>query len=301
MNANFNQRLLGRIKDQSSHLCVGLDPDPKLMTPAVREASRRVVEKVQASRGLLPERGRSISESVARVALCHAVVSLCEPYAAAFKPNSAFFETDRSGLVALQGVSRFLAAAAPGAVSIYDAKRGDIGNTSAKYADAGLVQMGFDSITVNPLMGLDSVEPFLDNPENGVFLLCLTSNSGAADFLLQNELYKRIAEKAVQWNRNGNVGLVVGATRAEHAAAVREIAPDLPLLIPGVGAQGGSLTEILDAINARNNPGFLINASRSIMFPAAEEGSTWEQEVQAAAKSLCGQIQEYLGAEAAPA
>src|SRR5690606_4662268 len=115
------------------------------------------------------------------------------------------------------------------------------------------------------LMGRDAVEPFVSNPARGIFLLCLTSNPGADDFLLKNDLYLRIAEKAVEWNVNGNVGLVVGATRPQYLARIREVAPDLPLLIPGVGAQGGNLKETVDAIGGRDNRRFLINASRAVL------------------------------------
>src|SRR5690606_34081920 len=140
--------------------------------------------------------------------------------------------------------------------------------SSAKYATATLDVQQFDAITVNPLMGHDSVEPFTRNPAKGIFLLCLTSNPGADDFLLQGDFYLQIAEQAVKWNRNDNVGLVVGATRPEYLDRIRQVAPDLPLLIPGIGAQGGRLDETLDAIGARTNRRFLINASRSILYPA---------------------------------
>jgi orotidine-5'-phosphate decarboxylase len=156
--------------------------------------------------------------------------------------------------------------------------------------------MGFDSITVNPLMGWDCVEPFCRDAGKGVFLLCLTSNPGADDFLLPGELYLKIAERAQnKWNANGNVGLVVGATRPELASRVREVAPDLPFLIPGVGAQGGSLTETLDAIRGRDAGRFLINASRTIMYPATDgAGKGWLTRVEEGARQLRDSISSAL-------
>lgn len=203
------------------------------------------------------------------------------PFAAAFKPNAAFFEPELDDAYAL---AKAAASCDEHPITILDAKRGDIGNTSGAYARSVFVHGGFDALTVNPMMGHDCVGPFLTDPSRGAFLLCLTSNPGADDFLLKHDLYKRIAEKAVEWNVNDNVGLVVGATRPEYAASVREIAPDLPLLIPGVGSQGGSLEETLDAIGAKYNRRFVINASRAIMFAAAQAG---EGKLAAVARAAC--------------
>lgn len=295
MSTTFNDRLLASICYHTSHLCVGLDPDLNKLHHPVRVNVSRVLDKVRSRHVALPDNPAVMSEAVARVSVCEAVAHLASPYAAAFKPNAAFFEGSRTGCAALEGVSSFLGGLPGNPLRICDAKRGDIGNTSARYAEAVFSKWGYDAITVNPLMGEDSVRPFLENPEKGVFLLCLTSNPGAADFLLENELYKRIAERAMQWNTNNNVGLVVGATRAEHAAAVRAIAPDLPFLVPGVGAQGGELPEILDAINARQNRRFLVNASRSIMFPSQKPEETYAESVARAARTLRDEINAHLG------
>ena len=290
---SFNSRLITAICYTTSHLCVGLDPDLKLITPQARYAAERIVKKAQGTVSL-PGIGSQPSDAVARVSLSEAIALLTQPYVAAFKPNTAFFEGSRTGLAALEGLNKFLHNLPGKPITICDAKRGDIGNTSARYAEAIFTQWQYDAVTVNPLMGTDSVEPFLQDPERGVFLLCLTSNPGASDFLLKNELYKRIAEQAVKWNTRGNVGLVVGATRAVHAAAVRAIAPELPLLIPGIGAQGGSLAEILDAIDAKNNPRFLINASRTIMAPEMVDGEDYPDAVSAAAQALRDSINHHL-------
>jgi orotidine-5'-phosphate decarboxylase len=227
---------------------------------------------------------------VAKQLACELVVRATAPYAAAFKPNAAFFELEMGGGVGIPELVRELGGEQ---LVIFDGKRGDIGNTSRQYARAIFEQAHFDAATVNPLMGKDAIEPFLQWPERGVFLLCLTSNPGAEDFLLKNDLYLKIAEKAVAWNEYDNVGLVVGATRPEYAARVREVAPTLPFLVPGVGAQGGSLEDILDAIGARENPRFLINASRSIMFPAASGGDVTKM-IAEAARSLRDAIQKLV-------
>jgi len=293
----FNDRLLTAICYNTSHLCVGLDPDINRLHHGVRVSVSRVLATVRGSRVTMHDNPATMSEAVARVSFCQAIAYLAAPHAAAFKPNAAFFDESRTGAAALQGVAEFLGELPNKPIRICDAKRGDIGNTSARYAAATLDVWGYDAITVNPLMGYDSVQPFLENPEKGVFLLCLTSNPGAQDFLLQNDLYLRIAEKAVEWNKNGNVGLVVGATRAEHAAAVRAIAPEIPFLIPGVGAQGGSLDEILDAIDGANNPRFLVNASRSINYAEQGPEQTFAEAVAGAAKALKDEINSALAAK----
>lgn len=267
---SFNERLIRTVRERG-HLCVGLDPDLNLPFPVA---------------------GETDSDRLFFTALETARIALND--AAAFKPNIAFFEAVKNGGDSFER----LAGALPGSVlRICDAKRGDIGNTSGKYAEAVFRLLQFDAVTVNPLMGYDCVEPFLRDPEKGVFLLCLTSNPGASDFLLDNDLYLRIAEKAMEWNRNGNVGLVVGATRPEYAARVREIAPDLPFLIPGVGAQGGALDAMLRAINGRNNPGFLINASRGIMYAKDPGGETTAKVIRESAAVLRKQIQDALTGE----
>lgn len=271
----FNQMLEQVCVQRDSNLCVGLDPD----------CSR--VAKLTGH----PQVGSTDLCVNAMFTAAAAAASYC----AAFKPNAAFFEALETAQPLMEKVGGYLAENHHEVIAVCDAKRGDIGNTSEHYARAAFDRQKFDCITVNPLMGWDSVEPFVRRPERGVFLLCLTSNPGADDFLLQNELYLRIAEKAVAWNTNDNIGLVVGATRPEYLARIREIAPTLPLLIPGVGAQGGKLDETLDAIDGKRNRRFLINASRSVLYP---EGATWEtypQRVADAASQLRGEISALLG------
>lgn len=271
---SFNQWLEHTARTRKSHLCVGLDPD----------LSR--IESLGSTEG-----------SPASIGL-HAMItaaSAAAGFAAAFKPNAAFFEAieDNEPLMAKMGA--YLKENFPEIIAVADSKRGDIGNTSARYAEAAFINQKFDCITVNPLMGTDAVEPFTRDPGKGVFLLCLTSNPGADDFLLQNDLFLRIAEKAVQWNKNDNVGLVVGATRPEHLHRIREVAPELPLLIPGVGAQGGHLAETLEAIDGQANRRFLINASRAILYPPGAQWSTYAAKVAAAARALQEEINAACG------
>ncbi|PKO17931.1 orotidine-5'-phosphate decarboxylase [candidate division BRC1 bacterium HGW-BRC1-1] len=204
MTKSFNARLERLVIVRESHLCVGLDPvlnfaDGELVARDSRDLKRWQTEMV--------------IDAVAGVA-------------SVFKPNAAFFETMAGGT---GWIPEKIRETDKHIITLCDAKRGDIGNTSEAYAESILVKQGYDAVTVNPLMGYDAVEPFLRHPDRGAFLLCLTSNPGADDFLLINDLYLYIAEKAAAWNRHGNVGLVVGATRPEQAARVREVAPELPL------------------------------------------------------------------------
>jgi orotidine-5'-phosphate decarboxylase len=293
----FVDKLLRTVFVRRSHLCVGLDPDESRLTDEylARVADYHSARRIPREADLVTTLGRS---SAAKFMACQAVILATAKEAAAYKPNTAFLESSPTDWAVLESMPAAISSHAPGAMTICDAKRGDIGNTSRQYAQAFLNTMGFDAVTVNPLMGTDSIEPFLQIPGRGAFLLCLTSNPGADDFLLRNELYKRIAEKAAIWGRAGAVGLVVGATRPELAAEVRAIAPELPLLIPGVGAQGGDLKATLEAIDARRNPRFLINASRSIMFPdkncMEQAQNDYGLAVQLAASALRQSIQEAL-------
>lgn len=269
MTKSFNARLERLVIVRESHLCVGLDPvlnfaDGELVARDSRDLKRWQTEMV--------------IDAVAGVA-------------SVFKPNAAFFETMAGGT---GWIPEKIRETDKHIITLCDAKRGDIGNTSEAYAESILVKQGYDAVTVNPLMGYDAVEPFLRHPDRGAFLLCLTSNPGADDFLLINDLYLYIAEKAAAWNRHGNVGLVVGATRPEQAARVREVAPELPLLIPGIGAQGGSLSEIIDAIGGRINRRFIINASRSIMFAKREGDETQPDACKRVATALRDEINAAL-------
>ncbi len=220
---------------------MGLDPHPHLLPAATAAAARD---------------------------FCLRLIEQTAPYAAAFKPNAAFFEVfGADGWDALAEV--IATARATGAPVILDAKRGDIASTAEAYARAAFEHLGADAITLNPYLGYDAVEPFLRDPQRGVFLLCKTSNPGSAD--LQDlpladgrPLYLHVAERAQAWNAQGNVGLVVGATHPEALAAVRQAAPDVWFLAPGVGAQGGDLAAALRAGLRADGRGMLVAVSRSI-------------------------------------
>ncbi len=190
--------------------------------------------------------------------------------AAAYKPNSAFFEA--MGIEGLKLLAELREHCPEGSVWVLDAKRGDIGSTSQAYARAAFEVFGADAVTVNPYLGRDAVAPFLDDPSHGIFLLCRTSNPGSADFqsLGDPPLYLQVAKTAAGWNQHRNVGLVVGATMPEELVQVRKVAPDLPLLIPGIGTQGGKPEDVV--IPARvNPPGLgLISASRSVLYASAD-------------------------------
>jgi len=236
-----------RVDDCSSLLCIGLDP-----------------------------RISDLERPTAASALdfCRRLVKQTAPYAAAFKPNAAFFEVlGPEGWTALRQVVEAVQAESDRLGSmipvILDAKRGDIASTAEAYARSAFEQLGAHAITLNPYLGKDSIDPFLAYKEKGVFLLCKTSNPGAADLqdlplASGDPLYIKVAQLAQQWNVGNNIGLVVGATQPEALARVRAAAPDLWFLSPGVGAQGGDLETSLKAGLRADGKGMLINVSRSI-------------------------------------
>jgi orotidine-5'-phosphate decarboxylase len=235
----FFDRLRDRIAATDSVICVGLDPHPDRLPGAVADAD-------------LP-----------RWAFNRRVIDATHAHAAAYKPNVAFYE-DADGWRALAETVAY--AHGKDVPVVLDAKRGDIGSTARQYAT---LLDDADAITVNPYLGRDSLEPFLQREEKGVFVLCRTSNPGGAD-LQDRELesgeavYERVAALADLWNTNGNVGLVVGATAPDELEAVRELVPDLPFLVPGVGAQGGDAEAAVE-FGLANGVG-LVNSTRGIIF-----------------------------------
>jgi orotidine-5'-phosphate decarboxylase len=240
---NFIEKLDRATLKNHSLVCVGLDPDPKLM----------------------PEK---ISVADFNKAIIEATVDLV----CAYKPNLAFYEAlGDEGMKALRETVKAIPANIP---IIADAKRGDIGNTSKAYAKALFEIYGFDAATVNPYLGSDAVEPFIQFGDKGIFILCRTSNAGAADFQSlkcitpkgTQSLFEIVAEKAQEWNKTGNVGLVVGATYPDELKIIRCRLPDMPLLIPGIGAQGGDLeTTIKNGISPKGDKA-IINSSRQILY-----------------------------------
>ena len=246
----FFSFLQKRVDDCSSLVCVGLDPRAEDLTAPNAEAVRN---------------------------FCLHLIRSTAPYAAAFKPNAAFFEVFgpqgwqvlRQVVECVQEESNRLGSMIP---VILDAKRGDIPSTADAYAKSAFEQLGVHAITLSPYLGRDSIDPFLDYKEKGVFLLCRTSNPGAAD--LQDlkvdrpgesiPLYEHVAHLAQQWNKRDNIGLVVGATWPEALRRIRRAAPDLWFLSPGAGTQGGELRAALEAGLRKDGKGMLISVSRLI-------------------------------------
>ncbi len=266
---NFVEKLTNATRKNKSLLCVGLDPDPKLMPDKV---------------GIF-EFNKAIIEATADL--------VC-----AYKPNLAFYEALGSeGLDALKQTVKYIPDDVP---VIGDAKRGDIGNTAKAYARAIFDNLNFDATTVNPYLGFDSIEPFIQYTNKGVFILCRTSNTGAVDFQsLRCEteehsyrpLFELVALKASQWNTYGNIGLVVGATYLEELRLIRNSHPDMPLLIPGIGAQGGDLASVVRyGVNAQGEK-TIINSSRQIIY--ASKGKDFAQAARRVASSLQEQINNY--------
>jgi orotidine-5'-phosphate decarboxylase len=223
---------------------------------------------------------------------CSSIIEATADIACAYKPNLAFFEAfGEEGFAALR---RILATVSKDIPVIADAKRGDIGNTARFYAKALFETYGFDATTLNVYGGVDAVEPFLKYADRGVFVWCRSSNPGAVDLqdlILSSRnrpLFLEVAELASRWNSTGNIGLVVGATYPEEMQRVREVCPDMPVLMPGVGAQGGDMEAAIRAAADRNNGGFLIAPSRQIIY--ASRGVDFADAARAAATSLRDEI-----------
>ncbi|MGH7609219.1 MAG: orotidine-5'-phosphate decarboxylase [Candidatus Dormibacteria bacterium] len=251
----FRERLREAVAANGAPLCVGLDPDPEWLP-----------------RGL----GQGL-EAVRRHTL--ALIEATSPYAVAYKPNLAFFE--RLGSGGWELLSEVVRQARPRALVIADGKRGDIGSTAAAYAQALYDVLQADACTVNPYLGHDSLAPFLSRPDRFAFLLCRTSNPGASDFQdlrvgpSGRPLYLEIAARAAEWNTTahaGRVGLVAGATWPGELALIRQTAPDLPLLLPGVGSQGGDLEAAVAAAGGQDGQGeYLLSVSRGISQASLED------------------------------
>lgn len=253
---NFVEKLLTAARTNKSLLCVGLDPEPSRL-PA-KYAGKPVVQSVRD--------------------FCLSIIEATAPYVSAFKPNSAFFEVlGPDGLRVLQEVIKAVPAHIP---VILDAKRGDIGNTARNYAATVFETYGADAATVNPYLGYDSVSPFLEYRDKGVLLLCRTSNPGARDFQdlrVQDEdgqlrlLYEIVAQRIQSWNTNNNCGMVVGATYPEELRTLRALCPTMPILIPGVGAQGGDLEASVKAGVDTQGEQAIVSVSRSVLYASTDD------------------------------
>lgn len=225
-----------------------------------------------------------------------AIIDATHQFCVAYKPNVAFYEAyGLEGWRALEKTIEYLHANYPEIFTIADAKRGDIGNTSRMYAKTFLKDMGFDSVTVAPYMGKDSVEPFLEFDDKHTILLALTSNEGAFDFQTlkvdDTEIYKKVLETSKSWKNSQNLMYVVGATKAEYLADIRKIIPESFLLVPGVGAQGGKLEDVCK-YGMTKDVGLLVNSSRKIIY--ASQSSNFAEIAGAKAEVLQRQMADEL-------
>ena len=266
------QQLITQIKKKQSFLCIGLDVD-------LNKIPKHLFEK---------------NDPI--FAFNKAIIDATHHLCVAYKPNTAFYEAyGIKGWQALEKTINYLNKNYPEIYTIADAKRGDIGNTSTMYAKAFFEDLGFDSVTVVPYMGKDSVEPFLAFKDKHTILLALTSNQGAFDFqtlsVNNNELYKEVLKVSKTWENSENLMYVVGATKAEYLVDIRQIIPDNFLLVPGVGAQGGNLQDVCK-YGITDDVGLLINSSRGIIYASQDED--FAQAAAKKAEDLQTQMQEIL-------
>ncbi|WP_406683302.1 orotidine-5'-phosphate decarboxylase [Seonamhaeicola sp. MEBiC1930] len=266
-------QLVSEIRRKQSFLCIGLDVDLNKIPEHLLEEDDPIFEFNKA--------------------IIDATHHLC----VAYKPNTAFYEAyGIKGWKSLEKTIDYLNKKHPEIFTIADAKRGDIGNTSTMYAKAFFEDLAFDSVTVAPYMGKDSVEPFLAFKDKHTILLALTSNQGAFDFQTKTvddkELYKTVLETSKTWQNSENLMYVVGATKAEYLAEIRQIIPDSFLLVPGVGAQGGNLQDVCKYGWNDDSVGLLINSSRGIIY--ASKGEDFAQESANKAEELQKQMKREL-------
>lgn len=266
------QQLINQIKKKQSFLCIGLDVDlnkiPKYL----------------------------LVDSDPIFAFNKAIIDATHHLCVAYKPNTAFYEAyGIKGWQALEKTINYLNKNHPEIFTIADAKRGDIGNTSTMYAKAFFDDLDFDSVTVAPYMGKDSVEPFLAFKDKHTILLALTSNQGAFDFqtlsVNNNQLYKEVLKVSKSWENSENLMYVVGATKAEYLTEIRQIIPNSFLLVPGVGAQGGNLQEVCK-YGMTDTIGLLINSSRGVIY--ASQGEDFANAAAKKAQELQSQMLEIL-------
>jgi orotidine-5'-phosphate decarboxylase len=260
----FCTQLAAAWRKNDSLLCVGLDPEP----------------------GRFPAHLAGRPEAI--LEFCTTIVDATADLVCAFKPQIAYFAAQRAE-DQLEALIAHIHVRHPGIPVILDAKRGDIGSTAAQYAREAFVRFRADAVTVNPYLGFDSLEPFLAHADKGLILLCRTSNPGGSDLQclrLENgeRLFEHVARLvAEKWNTTGQCALVVGATFPEEIARVRAIAPELPLLVPGIGAQGGDIAATVAAGRTAAGTGLMLNSSRAILY--AGDGADYAQAARAAAQA----------------
>ncbi|TZF89916.1 orotidine-5'-phosphate decarboxylase [Cognatilysobacter lacus] len=261
---SFMTALRHRWQTANSLVCVGLDPEP----------------------ARFPTRFANDPDAI--FAFCRDIADATAKYACAFKPQIAHFAA-LAAEPALERLVAHLKSAHPEVPVILDSKRGDIGSTARHYATEAFDRYGADAVTVNPYLGRDALEPFLDRADRGVVILCRTSNQGAGelqDMLVAGRpLYQHVAEKAaLEWNTNGNVALVVGATWPEQLSDVRALVKDVPLLVPGVGAQGGDAAAVVSNAKTHDGTGLMISSSRAVLY--ASSGDDYAEAAATAARDL---------------
>ncbi len=247
----FTDQLAAAWQKNNSLLCVGLDQDPAKFPGALKGRDDAIFE------------------------FCKTIVDATADLVCSFKPQIAYFAARRAE-DQLEALIAHIHDKHPGIPVILDAKRGDIGSTAEQYAVEAFARFQADAVTVNPYMGRDSVEPYLAYPNKGVILLCRTSNPGGSDLQFLDvggeKLYERVARLATnEWNRTGQIALVVGATFPAEIARVREIVGDMPLLVPGIGAQGGDIEATVNAGKTAKTTGLMINSSRAILYAGPDE------------------------------
>lgn len=275
---NFKDKLKAITQKNKSLLCIGLDSDISKIPISIRNG-----EHPQST-------------------FNKAIIEATHDLICAFKPNTAFYESrGKAGIEALKMTCDYLREAYPDIIIIIDAKRADIGNTNKGYVQFAFDYLGADAITVHPYLGKEALKPFLDRIDKGIFILCRTSNPGAGEFqditTLDSgnqhiKLYQYVAEKvAKEWNENGNCGLVVGATYPAELEIVRRIVGNMPLLIPGIGLQGGDLGETVKAGVDAEGRNAIINSSRAIIF--ASSGIDFAQKAREEAIKLRNLINSF--------
>ena len=267
---SFTQRLRQVQQKQNSLLCIGLDVDIDKIPPHLRSMKNPTLE------------------------FNRQIIDATQDLVCAYKPNLAFYEAmGESGYMTLRETLKLIPKSV---LTIGDGKRGDIGNTAERYAESLFNDFCFDSVTVNPFMGFDSIEPFLVNPEKGVFILALTSNSGSKDFqrlrVGTKPLYEKIVLTAKKWNTNRNIGLVVGATHPKELLRIRKTVPDMPILIPGIGKQSGNLKSSISYGSNKHGQLAVINASRSIIY--ASSGKDFAEAARTEATKMLEEMRTYI-------
>ncbi|HEX8982240.1 MAG TPA: orotidine-5'-phosphate decarboxylase [Ktedonobacterales bacterium] len=266
---SFVDALRKRWQTSGSLVCVGLDPELERI-PQVARGGRTGLLSLSAD-----DQGNDVEGAL--IEFTQAIVDATAEVVCAFKPNSAFFEQyGPAGMRALQRLITYIRGRYPDIPVILDAKRSDIGSTSAAYARAAFDAMQADAVTLHPYLGREAIDPFLERADRGALILCRTSNPGAGELQdltttdasgTARPLYQHVAHAvATTWNTRGNCGLVVGATYPEELRAVREIVSDMPILVPGIGAQGGDLAGVVQHGRDSSGDGLIISLSRSVLY-----------------------------------